>query len=211
MVTGVYWQVIFPQHVELALCLGRATLTLSEPGCNTSVGFFPPVPPTPLLTPHANLWREAGYPFAPLRRTAALKSKDKPKEDWRGQSQDTSGERVGHLQCSYALLETHQLLGPSENKTSPAVFALVKNRKVEKCFSLVLHKASWAHPKAPRNQWEDMHRHLQVAWSKQQPSSRAAKRITCQEKHWDTHAATFRLSNFMWRWEGTGGVKSFIP
>lgn len=37
------------------------------------------------------------------------------------------------------------------------------------------------------------------------------KRITCQKKHWDTHADTFWLSNFMRRWEGTCGVKSFIP
>lgn len=66
-------------------------------------------------------------------------------------------KRVGHLQCSYALLETHQLLGPSKNKTSPAVFALFKKRKVQKCFSLVLCEASWAHAEAYRNQGGDTH------------------------------------------------------
>lgn len=64
---------------------------------------------------------------------------------------------MGHLECSYALLETHQLLGPSKNKTSPAVFALFKKRKVQQCFSLVLHGASRARSEGYRNQWEDMH------------------------------------------------------
>lgn len=147
---------IFPQHVELALCLGRAALTISELGCNTKVDFFPWCPPTS-PDPSRKHVEEGRYLFAPLRHTAVFKSKDNPKKDRRGQSQDTSRERVGHLQCSYALLETHQLLGPSKNKTSPAVFALFKKRKVQKCFSLVLHKASQACSKACRNQWEDMH------------------------------------------------------
>lgn len=125
-------------------------------GLQRQGGFLPPVPPT---SPDPSCKRVEGgrYLFAPLRHTAAFKSKDNPKKDRRGQSQDTSGERVSHFQCSYALLETHQLLGPSKNKTSPAVFALFKKRKVQKCFSLVLHKASQAHSEAYRNQWEDMH------------------------------------------------------
>lgn len=121
--------------------------------------FLPPPPPELPASPDPSCKNIEGgrYLFAPLRHTAAFKSKDNPKKDWRGQSQDTSGERVGRLQCSYALLETHQLLGPSKNKTSPAVFALFKKRKVQKCFSLVLHEASWAYAEAYRNQWGDTH------------------------------------------------------
>lgn len=59
---GVYWQVIFPQHVELALCLGRAALTLSEPGCKAKSDFLPWCPP-PLLTPHTAMPREADIAF----------------------------------------------------------------------------------------------------------------------------------------------------
>lgn len=189
---------IFPQHIQLALCLGRAVLTLPMPGCSPSGDFLPWCPLTPLLL----------HLFAPSD-TAASKSKASPKTELRGQSQDTSGR--GWATSSACMQFWKSTSSSVPLKIRPHLLCLLYLKKEKTYRSALPREASRARSKAYRNQWRDTHRHLWVAWSKQQPCRQAAKRITCQEQRRDTHADAFWLSGFMRRWEGTCGVKSFIP
>lgn len=133
----------------------------------------------------------------------------KAEPSWRGaggQPQDTGGigwatssTRMRFWSCTSALVPL---------KIRPHLLCLLYFKKEKMYRSAFPCEAS---SKAYRNQWKATNRHLRASRSKRQPRGQAAKRITCQKGPRDTHAAAFGLSNFMRQWEGTRGVKSFIP
>lgn len=133
----------------------------------------------------------------------------KAEPSWRGaggQPQDTGGigwatssTRMRFWSCTSALVPL---------KIRPHLLCLLYLKKEKMYRSAFPCEAS---SKAYRNQWKATNRHLRAFRSKRQPRGQAAKRITCQKGPRDTHAAAFGLSNFMRQWEGTRGVKSFIP